>query len=253
MRKGQLKIFLKNVSLFILLTTSMQVIGATPSVTPEITHYTSTKHTLEKITPEQALKKLIEGNKRFVNNTPIQRNLINQAKVTSLHGQFPSAVILSCMDSRGSPELIFDQGLGDIFSVRVAGNVVDRDQLGGMEYATKVVGSKLIVVMGHANCAAVKGACGNVELGHLTQLMNKIKPAVQLIQNQMTDKLNCDDSHVVDKIAKQNVLDMMKDIEAQSSMIHEMVGNKKIMIVGAMHELQSGKVIFFNENGNELN
>ena len=119
------------------------------------------------------LKRLIEGNARFVNNKPIQRNLLQQAKVSSLKGQFAPAVILSCMDSRGSPELIFDQGLGDIYSVRVAGNVVDTDQMGGMEYATKLMNSKLIMVMGHTQCGAVRGACQNVQLGNLTDLHNK--------------------------------------------------------------------------------
>lgn len=217
-----------------------------------IAPYTSTKGMLEKITPEDSLKRLIEGNKRFIHNKPIQRNLLAQTKATSLKGQFASAVILSCMDSRGSPELIFDQGLGDIFSVRDAGNVIDSDQLGGMEFATKVMGSKLIVVMGHTKCGAVKGACQGVQLGNLTQLLNKIQPAVQEVKNKVNGQINCDDYHVVDEIAKQNVIDMIKDIKAQSSIVNNMIQNKKVMIVGAMHDLQTGKVEFFDENGNEI-
>jgi carbonic anhydrase len=214
--------------------------------------YTSTRESLEKITPEDALKRLTDGNKRFVNNNSKQRNLLAQAKATSLKGQFPSAVILSCMDSRGSPELIFDQGLGDIFSVRVAGNVIDSDQLGGMEFATKVMGSKLVVILGHTKCGAIQGACQNVELGNLTQLLNKIQPAAKEIKNKSNGEINCNDYHVVDAIAKQNVIDMIKDTKEHSSIIQDLVKNKQVMIVGAMHDLKTGKVEFFDENGNEI-
>lgn len=214
--------------------------------------YTATKETLQNITPQGELKRLMEGNRRFVNNKPIQRNLLQQAKVTSMKGQFPAAVILSCMDSRGSPELIFDQGLGDVFSVRVAGNVVDTDQLGGMEFATKAVGSKLVVVMGHTQCGAVRGACQNVQLGNLTELLNKIQPAVNTVKDAAHGNIDCSDNKSVDAIAKQNVIDTMKQIGANSTIIHDQINNKQVLMVGAMHDLQSGKVIFFDENGNTL-
>lgn len=214
--------------------------------------YTSTQQTLQNITPQAELKRLQEGNLRFVDNKPLQRNLLRQAKVTDLNGQFPAAVILSCMDSRGSPELIFDQGLGDVFSVRVAGNVVDKDQLGGMEYATHVVGTKLIVAMGHTGCGAVKGACENVKLGNLTALLDKIQPAVTKIKTDMHDKLDCNNLQVVDQIAKQNVLNTIKQIKANSPIIRDQIKNNQIMIVGAMHQLQSGKIMFFDESGNSL-
>jgi carbonic anhydrase len=215
-------------------------------------HYLSTQETLQNITPDNELKRLRGGNSRFVDSKPMQRNLIQQAKVTYLKGQFPAAVILSCMDSRGSPELIFDQGLGDVFSVRVAGNVVDTDQIGSMEYATKVVGSKLIVVMGHTQCGAVKGACQNVKLGNLTRLLVKIEPAVAKVKNTANGNLDCTKDKILDAIAKQNVLDMMQQIRNKSSIIHEQITNKEVLIVGGMHDLHSGKVVFFDENGNTV-
>lgn len=214
--------------------------------------YHSTKVSLKETTPALALKKLIEGNTRFVKNTPITRNLLRQAKISSLKGQFPTAIILSCMDSRGSPELIFDQGLGDIFSVRVAGNVVDTDQIGGMEYATKVVGSKLIVVMGHTQCGAVKGACENVRLGLLTELLHKIKQAVNLVAEQTKGPVNCAEGKTVDAIAKQNVIDMMQQIKDRSALIQDQIRQKQVLLVGAMHELQTGRVLFFDETGREV-
>ncbi len=215
-------------------------------------HYTATQESQESITPEQALKNLIEGNKRFVNNNPIQRNLLRQAKTTSVKGQFPSAVILSCMDSRGSSELIFDQGFGDIFSIRVAGNVVDIDQLGGLEFATKLVGSKLIVILGHTQCGAVAGACKGAKLGNLTELLNKIQPAVQKIKKESNGKIDCTDANTVDAIAKQNVLDMMAQVKENSPVIRDLVQNQKVLVVGAMHHLATGEVTFFDENGKEL-
>lgn len=220
--------------------------------TIKVAPYTSTQETSEKLTPEQALKRLMEGNNRFVGNNSITRNLLQQAKSTSLKGQFPSAVILSCMDSRGSPELIFDQGLGDVFSVRVAGNVIDLDQLGGMEYATKVIGSKLIVIMGHTQCGAVQGACQQVALGNLTELLEKIHPAVQIVKNHSKAKINCDDKDTVDEIAKQNVLIVMKQIREKSPLINAQIENKQVLLVGAMHHLARGDVTFFNEKGEEI-
>lgn len=214
--------------------------------------YTSTSAKLASITPEQALQRLMDGNKRFVGNASINRNLLQQAKSTSKKGQFPTALILSCMDSRGAPEVVLDQGLGDVFTVRLAGNVIDADQLGGMEYATKLVGTKLLVVMGHTQCGAVGGACAGAELGNLTQLLDKIQPAVEAVKSSHDGKINCDDGETVDLIAKQNVLDMIKQIPEQSEVISQLVKDKKVMIVGAMHHLKSGKVTFFNAAGTEL-
>ncbi|SRR5579885_21653 len=229
--------------------------ASSASAAKEKTHtpvYLSTKETLQNITPVAELKRLKDGNARFVNNKPMQRNLLLQAKITSMKGQFPAAVILSCMDSRGSPELIFDQGLGDVFSVRVAGNVVDTDQIGGMEYATKAVGTKLIVVMGHTRCGAVKGACENVQLGNLTELLSKIQPAVTKVKEASNGNIDCNNYKTVDDIAKQNVLDMIRQIDEKSSVIHDQINNKQVLIVGAMHDLHSGKVTFFDVNGNDI-
>lgn len=214
--------------------------------------YTSTKDHIQSITPNQALARLIDGNKRFLNDKTINRNLLNQKKYTAKKGQYPTALILSCMDSRGTPELTLDQGFGDIFTVRLAGNVIDSDQLGGMEYATKVVGSKLIVIMGHTNCGAVSGACSDVKLGNLTALLDKIKPAVEDIKDKHDGKISCDDAHTIDEIAKQNVLHGIKEVKEGSPIIKELLDNNTIMIVGAMHHLDTGKVDFFDENGTEL-
>jgi carbonic anhydrase len=242
------------IGIFISSLMTLPAFAATPATkaTVHTASYNSTKETLQNITPNGELKRLMEGNARFVNNKPIQRNLLQQAKMTSLKGQFPAAVILSCMDSRGSPELIFDQGLGDVFSVRVAGNVVDNDQIGGMEFATKAVGSKLIVVMGHTQCGAVRGACQNVQFGNLTELLNKIQPAVTKVKDASNGNIDCSHNKTIDDIAKQNVLDVMRQIEETSSIIHDQVSNKQVLIVGAMHDLHGGKVVFFDEAGNEI-
>lgn len=225
---------------------------AATSTAIKASSYTATQATQKNITPSEELKRLKAGNNRFVNNKLMQRDLLKQAKITSLQGQFPATVILSCMDSRGSPELIFDQGLGDVFSVRVAGNVVDMDQIGGMEYATKVVGSKLIVVMGHTLCGAVEGACKNVQLGNLTALLNKIQPAVEKIKNASSKAINCSDHKTVNDIAKQNVLDMIQQVQDKSPIIQEQIKNNQVMIVGAMHDLSTGKIIFFDGQGKEI-
>src|SRR6266508_2059983 len=140
---------------------------------------TQTKETQSQITPKQALEMLMQGNERFVENKLLTRNLQEQVKQTS-KGQYPFAVVLGCIDSRVSNEIIFDQGIGDIFSARIAGNITDEDLIGSMEFGCKITGAKLILVLGHSDCGAVKGACDNVELGNLTYLLQKIKPAVDM-------------------------------------------------------------------------
>lgn len=212
------------------------------------TSYRATQVNLQSITPEEELMRLKSGNERFMNNKPIQHDFLHQAKLSSLKGQFPAAIILSCMDSRTSPEIILDQGLGEIFSIRVAGNITDVDQIASMEYATKVVGTKLIVVMGHTQCGAVKGACENVQLGNLSQLLRKIQPAITQVK-EASHAFDCKSNETVDKIAKQNVLDMMQQITEQSPIIRDLVHSKRVRIVGAMHNLRNGKVVFFDERG----
>jgi carbonic anhydrase len=205
---------------------------------------TLTKEMQTAITPNRALDLLKEGNKRFVNNLKINRNLLQQANETS-DGQHPFAVILSCIDSRTSAELIFDQGLGDIFSVRIAGNVVNDDILGSMEFGCKVAGAKIIVVLGHTKCGAVKGACDNVTLGNITGLIAKIKPAVDQ-EMTTTDNRNSSNSTFVENVAELNVSVSVKNILIKSSIIADMVKNEEITIVGGVHDISTGEVKFFD-------
>ena len=204
---------------------------------------TLTKELQSAITPALALELLKDGNKRFVNNLKINRNLLQQANETS-DGQHPFAVILSCIDSRTSAELIFDQGLGDVFSVRIAGNIVNEDILGSMEFGCKVAGAKIIVVLGHTKCGAVKGACDNVALGNLTGLIAKIKPAVE--QESVTaENRNSSNSAFVENVAELNVSLSVKNILLKSPIIADMVKNGDIGIVGGIHDITTGEVKFF--------
>jgi len=204
---------------------------------------TLTKEMQSAITPSVALEILKDGNKRFVSNLKINRNLLQQANETS-DGQHPFAVILSCIDSRTSAELIFDQGLGDVFSVRIAGNIVNEDILGSMEFGCKVAGAKIIVVLGHTKCGAVKGACDNVALGNLTGLIAKIKPAVE--QEAVTaENRNSSNGVFVENVAELNVSLSVKNILLKSPIIAEMVKNGDIGIVGGIHDITTGEVKFF--------
>ncbi|MCE2675831.1 MAG: carbonic anhydrase [Sediminibacterium sp.] len=204
---------------------------------------TLTKEMQTAITPALALEILKDGNKRFVSNLKINRNLLQQANETS-DGQHPFAVILSCIDSRTSAELIFDQGLGDVFSVRIAGNIVNEDILGSMEFGCKVAGAKIIVVLGHTKCGAIKGACDNVELGNLTSLISKIKPAVDE-ETATSDNRTSSNANFVENVAELNVSLSVKNILLHSPIIAQMVKNEEIGIVGAIHDIKTGEVKFF--------
>ena len=204
---------------------------------------TLTKEMQNAISPSKALDILKEGNRRFVNNLKINRNLLQQANETS-DGQHPFAVILSCIDSRTSAELIFDQGLGDVFSVRIAGNIVNEDILGSMEFGCKVAGAKIIVVLGHTKCGAIKGACDNVELGNLTSLIEKIKPAVDQ-ETTTTENRTSSNANFVENVAELNVSLSVKNILLKSPIIAEMVKNDQIGIVGGVHDISTGEVKFF--------
>ena len=196
--------------------------------------YTQSKEKLKSMTPAIALQLLKEGNQRFVAGQMKNRNFLQQAKLTK-KGQHPFAFILSCMDSRGSPELIFDQGIGDIFAGRVAGNVINDDQLGGMEYATQVMGAHIIVVMGHTSCGAVQGACSKVDLGNLTQLLDKISPAVNTVKDNLQGKpLDCQSPVTVNAIAKQNVMNMIEEIQKRSPTIKKLIDQNQVVIVGCL-------------------
>ena len=204
-----------------------------------------TKETQATMTPQKSLQYLKEGNKRFQNNLKANRNLLEQVNDTS-EGQFPFATILSCIDSRVSAELVFDQGLGDIFSVRIAGNFVNEDILGSMEFGCKLAGTKLIVVLGHTACGAVKGACDDAKLGNLTAMLSKIKPAVNAVLDPKDQNLrNSKNSEFVDKVSEKNVQLTIDRILQESDVLAEMQQNGEVMIVGAMYDIQTGAVNFY--------
>lgn len=199
-----------------------------------------TKVTQDNLTPQLAHQILVEGNARFVQNVKAQRNLQDQVLETS-KGQFPFAVILSCIDSRVPAELVFDQGIGDIFSVRVAGNIINEDVLGSMEYACKVAGSKIVVVMGHTKCGAVTSACKHIELGNITALLDKIKPAVKIIEA----KRDTMDDAAIEEVSVTNVKISIDRIRDESPILAEMEKEGQIEIVGAIYNVANGQVAFF--------
>lgn len=208
---------------------------------------THSKEFFDQMTPLKAYEVLKEGNTRFINNLKINRNLLQQLNETAT-GQYPFAVVLSCMDSRTSVELIFDQGLGEIFSIRIAGNIVNDDILGSMEYACKVVGSKLIVVLGHTRCGAIKGACDKVEIGNITGLLEKICPAID-----KTDPEGERHGQVVfaEKVAYQNVFHSIEEILERSPIIRTLLDDGKIGLVGGMYSVENGRVHFIEEHFNK--
>ena len=204
---------------------------------------THTKETQNGVTPDMALAFLREGNERFMQNLKANRNLLQQVNETAA-GQFPFAAILSCMDSRTSAELIFDQGLGDIFSVRVAGNVLNEDILGSMEYACGVAGSKLVVVLGHTNCGAIVGACNQVELGNLTSLLHKVKPALHK-ETRTTNDRNGSNPDFVKNVTELNVELTLDRIRLESPLLAGLEAAGQIKIVGALYDVETGQVNFF--------
>ena len=206
---------------------------------------TLNKEIQASITPAKALDILKEGNNRFINNLKAHRNLLEQVNETR-DGQWPFATILSCIDSRTSAELIFDQGLGDVFSVRIAGNIVNTDILGSMEFACKVAGSKLIVVLGHTKCGAVKGACDHVEMGNLTELLSKIQPAVYQENDTKTERTS-KNNVFVENVASINVRRSVKNIIERSFIIEQMVESGEIGVVGAMYNVENGEVEFYKD------
>jgi carbonic anhydrase len=208
---------------------------------------TFNKQLQNEITPRMALEVLKSGNDRFINNLKANRNLLEQVNQTR-DGQWPFATILSCIDSRTSAELIFDQGLGDVFSIRIAGNIVNTDILGSMEFACKVAGSKLIVVLGHTKCGAVKGACDHVEMGNLTELLSKLQPAVYAEkETSNAEKRNAKNAQFVENVASINVRRSVINIIERSFILEEMVENGEIGIVGAMYDIETGQVEFYDD------
>lgn len=204
---------------------------------------TLNKELQQQITPSKALEILKEGNKRFVNNLKVNRNLLQQVNETT-DGQWPFAVILSCIDSRTSAELIFDQGLGDIFSVRIAGNIVNDDILGSMEFACKLAGSKVVVVLGHTKCGAVKGACDGARMGNLTTLLSKLEPAVEA-EVATTGNRTSSNPQFVENVAELNVRRNVHEVLQRSEILRDMVTEGQIGIIGAMYDVSTGVVEFY--------
>lgn len=209
--------------------------------------WTLTKEAQQLLTPADAVRLLKEGNKRFVNNLKINRNLLQQVNETS-DGQYPFAVILSCIDSRTSAELIFDQGLGDIFSIRIAGNILNEDILGSMEFACKLAGSKLIAVLGHTKCGAIQGACKQVKLGHLSGLLNKIEPAVHQVKQHHPYQAETE-VDFINEVTAVNVNLVIGNILQKSSIINELVQQKKVGIIGGIYNADNGHVEFNEQDG----
>lgn len=205
---------------------------------------TQTRDIQQDLTPQQALDLLVDGNRRFVRNLRYNRDLLEQVNQTS-EGQYPFAIVLSCIDSRTGAELIFDQGLGDIFSVRVAGNVINDDVLASMEFACQVAGSRLVVVMGHTRCGAVTGACGDLHLGHLTALLGRIAPAVREVKRTAGGELP--EAVFVDRVALENTRRQMHEIRQRSQVLDQLFEAGKIGIAGAMYAVESGEVTFFEQ------
>lgn len=192
--------------------------------------------------PKKVLKILKKGNKRFVKNLSLNRDLLKEAKSTN-ESQSPIAVVLSCLDSRSSAEVIFDQGIGDVFSARVAGNIVNDDILGSMEFACYLSTAKVIVVLGHTNCGAVHGACDGAKLGHLTNLLEKIKVAVDLVKKPKNpDERNSGNLEFVDKVTIENVKLTMENIRKNSTILSKLEKYGEIMIVGGIHNLSDGTI-----------
>ena len=207
---------------------------------------TLTKELRDKITPLQAIDILKAGNKRFVDNLKVNRNLLQQVNETS-EGQHPFAVILSCIDSRTSAELIFDQGLGDVFSVRIAGNIQNADILGSMEFSCKVAGAKIAVVLGHTRCGAVKGACDHVEMGNITTLLHKLKPALEAERSVVSNR-NSGNAEFVEKVATLNVHVTVEQVLKNSPILKEMIEKSEIALIGGMYDVETGMVDFYDED-----
>lgn len=205
-----------------------------------------TKETQSSMTPEKALQSLKDGNQRFQGNLKADRNLLQQVKETS-KGQFPFATILSCIDSRTSAELIFDQGMGDIFSIRIAGNILNEDILGSMEFGCKAAGSKLLVVLGHTKCGAIYGACNNVEMGNLTTLLQKVRPAIDDEKETPNEERTGSNDKFVYNVTVNNVRMTIDKVRKESQILADMEKNGEIRIIGGMYDVETGEVTFYED------
>ena len=204
-----------------------------------------TKETQAAMTPESSLQALKDGNQRFINATQVVRDLNAQVNATST-GQYPFATVLHCIDSRVSAEHVFDQGIGDLFSIRIAGNFVNEDILGSMEFACKLAGTKVLVVLGHTACGAVKGACDHARMGNLTALINKIEPAVDAVELPSDESMrNSSNINFVNTVAAKNVEMTLSDIRNKSEILNEMEASGDLIIIGGMYDIADGKVTFY--------
>ncbi|MDR4951028.1 carbonic anhydrase family protein [Chryseobacterium sp. ES2] len=208
----------------------------------KISSHVMTKEQQNKLTGEEVLKDFIEGNKRFQDGTITMRDHTRQTRML-VTGQYPKAVVISCLDSRVPVEDIFDQGLGDVFVGRVAGNFVDEDLLGSIEFACKVAGAKLVLVMGHQHCGAIKGAIDDVKLGNITAMLSKIKPAVNISQNY-TGKKSSQNDDFVKFVSENNVRIALRDIRTRSPILKEMEDKGQIKIMGAFYRITDGTLEF---------
>jgi carbonic anhydrase len=218
--------------------------GATP---PVIVSSTIDKAEQSAITPDEALARLKDGNQRFVTADSLRRDYPAQVKATS-SGQYPFAAVLSCMDSRSSPEIVFDQGIGDLFVVRIAGNYAQPDIMGSLEYATKVAGAKLVVVMGHTECGAIKGACDGVQMGNLTTIIQALQPAVDDVKDFQGDRTSKNKAFVL-LVTEANVRRTVAKLREDSPILRELEQSGQIKIVGAIHDISTGQVTFFDWDG----
>ena len=207
---------------------------------------TQTKASQADMSPAEALEMLKEGNERFVNENMLERDYIDQVEATST-GQYPFGVVLGCIDSRVPPEIVFDQGIGDIFTPRIAGNFANTDILGSMEFATAAAGSKVIVVLGHTACGAVKGTTDGVELGNLTHLLAHIAPAMYTVKGHEGER-NSKNIEFVNEVAEANVHMTVQNILDRSPVIKGLVDEGKVMVVGAMHDIETGKVHWYDSH-----
>lgn len=208
-----------------------------------LTHNTQTKESQIAISPEMALQLLKDGNQRFLHQNTLSRPFDKQIELTS-GGQYPFAAVVSCIDSRIPTEIVFDQGIGDIFNARIAGNFVNADILGSLEFACKIAGSKLIVIMGHTSCGAVKGACDHAQLGNLTAMLDNIKPALEMVKTEEGVDRSSNNIDFVNEVAVQNTLYTIAKLKKDSPVLNEMIENGDIQVVGAMYDVASGVVSF---------
>ncbi len=207
-----------------------------------------------KLTPQEVLLRLKKGNERFVEARKKYRNHVKDGQLTARKGQHPMAIIFNCVDSRSIANFLFDEGIGNMFVARVAGNVVDKNIIGSMDFATYFANARLIVVMGHTHCGAVAAACQNVQTysADLTHLIKQIQPAIPTVKKEEGKAFDCDNPKTIDAIARQNVIVQIRRILASSKKIRTLIKEKQLMIVGAMHNIKTGKVLFFDPNGNDI-